>query len=262
MNTVLITGASSGIGKACAHVFAEAGISNLVLCGRRLDRLEELKAILLSNHSLKIHILSFDIRSYEECEQALNSLPIEFNKIDVLINNAGLAKGLDYIHEGKLDDWETMLDTNIKGLLYITKLISKGMVERKFGHIINICSTAGKEVYPKGNVYCASKFAVDALTKAIRQDLVTFGIRVSQVAPGHVEETEFALNRFDGDTTRSKIYTDFNPLKAKDVAETIYFIASRPAHVNVQDVLMMGTQQASSTLINRSGRIFDIEKTL
>lgn len=262
MKTVLITGASSGIGKACAHVFAEAGIPNLILCGRRINRLEALKAELLLNHSLAVHILAFDIRSFTECEQALNSLPKEFACIDVLINNAGLAKGLDYIHEGKLDDWETMLDTNIKGLLYITKLVSGGMVNRQSGHIINICSTAGKEVYPKGNVYCASKFAVDALTKAIRQDLVSFGIRVSQVAPGHVEETEFALNRFDGDAERSKIYNDFNPLKAKDVAETIYFIASRPAYVNIQDVLMMGTQQASSTLINRSGRTYDLEKPL
>lgn len=262
MKTILITGASSGIGRACAHVFAEAGIPKLILCGRRIDKLEALKAELLSNHSLEVFILSFDIRSFSECEKALGSLPKEFANIDVLINNAGLAKGLDFIHEGKLEDWETMLDTNIKGLLYITKLISRGMVDRKSGHIINICSTAGKEVYPKGNVYCASKFAVDALTKAIRQDLVSFGIRVSQVAPGHVEETEFALNRFNGDTERAKIYSDFNPLKAKDVADVIYFIASRPAHVNIQDVLMMGTQQASSTLINRSGRTYDKEALL
>lgn len=258
MKTVLITGASSGIGKACAQVFAKAGVQNLILCGRRIERLKALKEEILNNNSLEIHILSFDIRSFTECEQALSSLPQEMDPIDVLINNAGLAKGLDYIHEGKLEDWETMLDTNIKGLLYITKLVSAEMVNRKSGHIINICSTAGKEVYPKGNVYCASKFAVDALTKAIRQDLVSFGIRVSQVAPGHVEETEFALNRFDGDIERSKIYNDFNPLKAEDVAETIYFIASRPAHVNIQDVLMMGTQQASSTLIVRNGRTFDV----
>ncbi|HRG68881.1 MAG TPA: SDR family NAD(P)-dependent oxidoreductase [Saprospiraceae bacterium] len=257
MKTVLITGASSGIGKACAFVFAEAGIQNLIICGRRMDRLEELKSNLLKLHSLEIQILSYDIRSFDECKHALNSLPEELKSIDVLINNAGLAKGLDFIHEGKLEDWETMLDTNIKGLLYMTKLISAGMVNRQSGHIINICSTAGKEVYPKGNVYCASKFAVDALTKAIRQDLVSFGIRVSQVAPGHVENTEFALNRFDGDVERSKIYSDFNPLTAKDVADAIYFIASRPAHVNIQDILMMGTQQASSTVIDRSGRNYD-----
>lgn len=257
MKTVFITGATSGIGKATSRIFAQQKNYRLVLCGRRTERLENLKTELVNKFQTEIQLLSFDVRSFDECKNAIDSLTGDFAAIDILINNAGLAKGLDFIHEGELDDWETMIDTNVKGLLYITRLISPGMVMRKSGHIINICSTAGKEVYPKGNVYCASKFAVDALTKSIRQDLYTHNIRVSQVAPGHVEETEFALNRFDGDSERAKIYNDFNPLKSSDVAETIYWIASRPDHVNIQDVLMMGTQQALSGLIDRSGRKFD-----
>jgi NADP-dependent 3-hydroxy acid dehydrogenase YdfG len=187
-------------------------------------------------------------------EAALSNLPEGFNIVDILINNAGLAKGLAPIHEGQLDHWETMIDTNVKGLLYISRLISQGMVARKKGHIINISSTAGKEAYPNGNVYCATKFAVEALTRSMRFDLYQHGIRVSQVSPGHVEETEFALVRFDGDAERAQIYQDFQPLKASDVAEAIWFIASRPAHVNIQDVFMMSNQQASATHIDRSGR--------
>ncbi|MBP7184917.1 MAG: SDR family NAD(P)-dependent oxidoreductase, partial [Saprospiraceae bacterium] len=177
--------------------------------------------------------------------------------IDILINNAGLALGLNPIHEGKIEHWETMIDTNVKGLLYMTRLISPHMVEKRKGHIINICSTAGKETYPNGNVYCATKFAVDTLTKSMRIDLHTFGVRVSQVSPGHVEETNFALTRFEGDKERAKIYSNFNPLKSKDVADAIYYIASRPPYVNIQDILMMGTQQANSTFIDRSGRKYD-----
>ncbi len=257
MKTVFITGASSGIGKAISEAYARSGNYRLVLCGRRLNLLQELKKELFSNYHVDIQILSFDIRSYEQCKQAVESLEDAFSKIDILVNNAGLAKGLDYIYEGKLEDWETMIDTNIKGLLYITRLITPGMVLRQSGHIINICSTAGKEIYPKGNVYCATKFAVDALTRSMRQDLYMHNIRVSQVAPGHVEETEFALNRFDGDETKSKIYQDFNPLKASDVADAVFYITSRPAHVNIQDILLMGTQQASSVMIDKSGRKFD-----
>jgi NADP-dependent 3-hydroxy acid dehydrogenase YdfG len=171
-----------------------------------------------------------------------------------LLNNAGKAKGLAPIQEGQLEHWEEMIDTNIKGLLYLTRAVAPLMAERGSGHIINISSTAGKEVYPNGNVYCATKYAVEALTKAMRIDLHKYNIRVSQVAPGHVEETEFALVRFDGDAEKAKIYEDFQPLTSKDVAEAIYFIASRPSHVNIQDVLMMGTQQASSTIIDKSGR--------
>ncbi|MDQ3142374.1 MAG: SDR family NAD(P)-dependent oxidoreductase [Bacteroidota bacterium] len=257
MKTILITGASSGIGNATAKLFAADNNYQLILCGRRKDRIELLKNELTTSYNVAVHTLLFDIRSFVECEEAFKSLPDSFNKVDILLNNAGLALGLDLIHEGNLAHWETMIDTNIKGLLYMTRIISKGMVERNTGHIINIGSTAGKEVYPKGNVYCATKFAVDALSRAIRQDLVSFNVRVSQISPGHVEETEFALTRFEGDTEKSKIYQDFNALKPHDIAEIIYFVANRAAHINIQDILVMGTQQASSTNINRSGRIFD-----
>lgn len=250
--TVLITGASSGIGCATAKLFAMRGVKELILCGRREHLLRALESQL--KDQAKITLLSFDIRDSQAVQAAMDQLNVMDMQVDILINNAGLAKGLDFIHEGNLDHWETMIDTNIKGLLYISRLISADMVERNGGHIINVCSTAGKEVYPKGNVYCASKFAVDALTKAMRQDLYKYNIRVSQVAPGHVEQTEFAINRFDGDQERANIYSDFTPLNAQDVAETIYFIASRPAHVNIQDVLLMSTQQGSATLVDRSGR--------
>lgn len=250
--TVLITGASSGIGCATAKLFALRGVKELILCGRREHLLRALESQL--KDQTKITLLCFDIRDSQAVQTALDQLNGMDKHVDILINNAGLAKGLDFIHEGNLDHWETMIDTNIKGLLYITRLISADMVERNEGHIINVCSTAGKEVYPKGNVYCATKFAVDALTKAMRQDLYKYNIRVSQVAPGHVEQTEFAINRFDGDQERANIYSDFTPLNAQDVAETIYFIASRPAHVNIQDVLLMSTQQGSATLVDRTGR--------
>lgn len=250
---VLITGATSGIGLATAREFAMHGY-DLILTARREDRLNELKKELTSAFSVDITTLCFDIRSQQECSAAMTSVQ---RPIDILINNAGLARGLDFIHEGNLEHWEQMIDTNLKGLLYMTRLVSPGMVARKSGHIINLCSTAGKEIYPKGNVYCATKFAVEALTKAIRADLYMHGIRVSQVSPGHVESTEFARVRFDWDEQKASIYEDFNPLTSKDVAEAIYFIASRPPHVNVQDILMMGTQQAGSMMLDRSGRKYD-----
>ncbi len=250
---VFITGATSGIGRATAMEFARHG-HPLVITGRRQERLEEMQRELQQISHEAVDILCFDIRDKNACTQAIASLD---KPIDILINNAGKAKGLAPIHEGEFDHWEEMIDTNLKGLLYITRLISPSMVERKSGHIINICSTAGKEVYPKGNVYCATKFAVDALTKSMRADLYTHGIRVSQVSPAHVEETEFARVRFDGDAEKANIYSDFNPLVSKDVAEAIYFIASRPPHVNVQDVLIMGTQQAGSMMIDRTGRKYD-----
>ncbi len=263
--TVMITGATSGIGLATAREFARHGYA-LVLTGRREDRLQQLREE-LQNFNTNITTLCFDIRDYESCKRALDSYgngqaasghgTAPPRPIDILINNAGLARGLDYIYEAQVEHWEEMIDTNLKGLLYITRLVTPQMVERKTGHIINLCSTAGKEVYPKGAVYCATKFAVDALTKAMRADLYTHGIRVSQVSPGHVEETEFARVRFDWDLERAAIYKDFNPLTSKDVAEAIYFIASRPAHVNIQDLLLMGTQQAGSMLIDRSGRKYD-----
>ncbi|HEX5625303.1 MAG TPA: SDR family NAD(P)-dependent oxidoreductase [Saprospiraceae bacterium] len=257
MKTILITGATSGIGRATAHRFAKDGSYKLVLCGRRKERLEHLKKDLESRYQVPVAILDFDVRSFDACRKAIAEIPDSFRPVDILLNNAGLAKGLDFIHEGKLEDWETMIDTNIKGLLYMTKLVSEEMVQHKSGHIINISSTAGKDVYPKGNVYSATKFAVDALTKSIRQDLAGFDIRVSQVAPGHVEETEFAITRFDGDAEKANIYSDFNPLKAEDVADIIHFIATRPPHVDIMDVLVMGTQQPSATMVHRVGRKYD-----
>lgn len=253
MSTVLITGATSGIGYATARAFASAGYP-LILTGRNEANLFEITSELSDDYGVDILPLVFDVRDKIACEAAVEVIPQTWKPISILVNNAGLAKGLDFIHEGSLDHWETMIDTNIKGLLYMSRLITPLMVEAGKGHIINICSTAGKEVYPKGNVYCATKHAVDALTKAMRLDLYDKGIRVSQVSPAHVEDTRFAVTRFDGDTDRAKIYEDFQPLKAEDVAETILFIASRPAHVNIQDVLLMGTQQANSIFIDRSGR--------
>ncbi len=253
---VLITGATSGIGKASAFEFAKHGHA-LILCGRRDDRLQSLKLELQSKYPVPVFTLCFDIRSFKDVEQSISTLPQDFVRIDVLLNNAGLASGLDYIHEGDIEDWETMIDTNIKGLLYITRILTPDMVTRKSGHIINICSTAGKDPYAKGNVYSATKAAVDMLTKSIRLDLYTHGIRVSQIAPGMVEETEFAKVRFHGDIQKASIYENFNPLKSADVAEIIYFTASRPTHVNIQDILVMGNQQAGSNFVDRSGRKYE-----
>lgn len=250
---VLITGATSGIGRATAEIFAKNGY-RLILTGRRVDRLVELKNKFEADYGTEILLLPFDVRDPGAVEAALANLPAAFQDIDILVNNAGLAKGLAPIHEGNLEHWETMIDTNVKGLLYVTRLVSPGMVRRRSGHIINVGSSAGKEAYPNGNVYCATKFAVDALTKSMRFDLHAHNIRVSQVSPGHVEETEFAITRFDGDADRAKIYNDFQPLRSSDVAEAIYFMATRPAHVNIQDLQLFATQQASSMVIDRSGR--------
>ncbi|MEM6965497.1 MAG: SDR family NAD(P)-dependent oxidoreductase [Bacteroidota bacterium] len=250
---VMVTGATSGIGKATATLFAKNGY-RVIITGRRSDRLATLKETFEEKFPTEIHPLAFDVRNYEAGQTALATLGDDWKSIDILINNAGLARGFDPIHEGKLDDWETMIDTNVKGLLYLTRLVSPNMVSRRRGHIINVCSTAGHEVYPNGNVYCATKHAVDALTKGMRLDLYRHGLRVSQVSPAHVEATEFARVRFDWDTERAKIYEDFQPLTSEDVANTIYFIATQPEHVNIQDVLMMGKQQANSINIDRSGR--------
>ncbi len=251
--TVFITGATSGIGRATAVKFAQNGF-RLLLCARRAERLEELKSQLEAEYGVQVHTFVLDVRDAAAVQQAIDSLPAEWSDIDILINNAGKAKGFDFIHEGSLEHWDEMIDTNVKGLLYVTRAVSPRMVARRKGFIINIGSTAGKEIYPKGNVYCASKFAVDALTKATRYDLHNHNIRVGQVSPGHVEETEFALVRFDGDAERAKIYNDFKPLTSPDVAEAIYFMATQPPHVNIQDILMLGTQQAGNMLIDRSGR--------
>lgn len=249
----LITGATSGIGLATARTFARQGW-NLILTGRRSERLSEIRSELRSDHDIDVETLSFDVRDASACQQAIADLDDEWKSIDLLVNNAGLARGFDPIQSGSTDDWDEMIDTNVKGLLYMTRAVSPLMISRQAGQIINVCSTAGKEVYPKGNVYCATKHAVDALTKSMRLDLYKEGIRVGQVSPAHVEETEFALVRFAGDAERAKIYEDFTPLRSPDVAEAIFFMASRPAHVNIQDLLLMGTQQAGSGHVDRSGR--------
>ena len=246
----LITGATSGIGEACAHVFARERY-NLVLTGRRLDRLENLAAELKKEYNTEVYLSSFDVREREETITHLEQLPAEWKKVDVLVNNAGLSRGLDPIQSGSYDDWETMIDTNVKGLLYVSKVVSNWMIANKSGHIINIGSIAGKEVYPNGNVYCATKFAVDALNKGMRLDLLPHGIKVTAVHPGAVE-TEFSEVRFDGDKERAKkVYQGFEPLVAEDVAETIWFAASRPAHVNINELTVMPTAQGSVSNIFR-----------
>ncbi|WP_372752951.1 SDR family NAD(P)-dependent oxidoreductase [Mariniflexile sp.] len=248
MKTALITGATSGIGHATACEFAKHGI-NLVICGRRLDRLEIIQEKLqkLTN----VHILNFDVRDKAATFKAIDSLPEAFKTIDILINNAGNAHGLDPINEGSLDDWDAMMDINVKGLLYVSKAIIPQMTERKSGHIINIGSSAGKEVYPKGNVYCGSKHAVLAITEGMRMDLNPYGIKVGAVNPGLVE-TEFSKVRFKGDEIADTVYKGYKALQAEDVAEVIYFVISRPNHVNIADVLMFCTAQASSTILNKS----------
>lgn len=243
----LITGATSGIGRATAHEFAKHGI-NLVLCGRRQERLNTIKKTLSKN--VDVYTLNFDVRDKEDVLRAINSLPENFKSIDILINNAGNAHGLDPIHDGDLDDWDAMMDINVKGLLYVSKAIMPQMIERQSGHIINIGSSAGKEVYPKGNVYCASKHAVLAITEGMRLDLNPHNIKVSAINPGLVE-TEFSKVRFKGDAKADTVYNGYKALQPEDVAEAIYFTVSRPAHVNIADVLMFCTAQASSTIVKK-----------
>lgn len=246
--TALITGASSGIGMATAKVFARNGI-NLILCGRRQERLDILKNEL--NSLCNIHILNFDVRNKKDVFLKIKSLPKVFSTIDILINNAGNAHGLDNIQEGNLEDWDAMIDINVKGLLYVSKAVLPTMLLSQSGHIINIGSTAGKEVYPKGNVYCASKYAVDALNQGMRIDLNGKGIKVGAINPGMVA-TEFSEVRFKGDTQKAtKIYQGFTPLQAKDIAEIIWFTVTRPAHVNIADLTVMALDQASSTIVNK-----------
>lgn len=246
--TALITGATSGIGEATAYEFAKQGI-NLVLCGRRLNRLTTIQEAL--GRLANVHILNFDVRDKEATRNAIESLPKEFKQIDILINNAGNAHGLDPIQDGNLDDWDAMMDINVKGLLYVSKAVIPQMTARKSGHIINIGSSAGKEVYAKGNVYCGSKHAVLAITEGMRIDLNPFGIKVGSVNPGMVE-TEFSKVRFKGDKKADSVYTGFKALQAKDVADVIYFAVSRPPHVNIADVLLFCTAQASSTIVKKS----------
>jgi NADP-dependent 3-hydroxy acid dehydrogenase YdfG len=240
----LITGATSGFGEATALKLASNHF-DLIITGRRNDRLINLKAKLENEFAIKVQILCFDIRVKEEVDKAFAEISNP-SDIEILINNAGLASGLNPIHQGDLEDWEKMIDTNIKGLLYITRHVTPFMVERKRGHIVNIGSIAGRQVYPNGNVYCASKFAVDALTQGMRIDLLPYGIKVSQVAPG-AAETEFSVVRFHGDDQRAKkIYENYDPLLAEDIADAIFYIITRPPHVNINDMLIMPTAQASA----------------
>ena len=247
---VFITGATAGFGKAIARKFAGNG-NNLIITGRRKVRLEELAKELITAFNVEVLPLCFDVRKLKEVEEAVAGLPERWRQIDVLVNNAGLAAGLSSIHEAVVDDWERMIDTNIKGLLYMTRFVSPLMVARKQGHIINIGSIAGKEVYPMGNVYCGSKFAVDAITKGTRIDLVSHNIKVTQIAPG-AANTEFSLVRFKGDQDRAdSVYKGFTPLSAEDVADAVYYVTTLPAHVNINDLVLMPTAQASAVNIHK-----------
>ena len=247
IKTALITGATSGIGEATAYEFAKHGLK-LILCGRRLNRLNTIQKALST--LTDVHILNFDVRDKQATLNAINSLPDNFKTIDILINNAGNAHGLDPINEGDLDDWDAMMDINVKGLLYVSKAIIPQMTERQSGQIINIGSSAGKEVYPKGNVYCGSKHAVLAITEGMRIDLNPYGIKVGAINPGLVE-TEFSKVRFKGDSSANNVYKGFKALQAEDVAEVIYFAISRPPHVNLADILMFCTAQANSTIVKK-----------
>ena len=250
-NFVLITGATSGFGEACAHIFAENGW-NLIITGRRTERLEKIKSKLIELYSCKVLTLNFDVCIEKDVKNAIESIPVDFKKsIKILINNAGLAVGRGPIQDGSTDDWNRMIDTNIKGLLYVSHAVIPLLIQNTEGHIFNIGSIAGKEVYPGGNVYCASKHAVDALSKSMRIDLVEHGIKVTNIAPG-AAETEFSLVRFKGnETTAKSVYEGFDPLMAKDIAETIYFVATRPKHVTINDLVIMPTAQASATVLHK-----------
>jgi len=249
----LVTGATSGIGKATAMLLAENGYS-LILTGRRTELLESVKKEAEIKHKAEVLTLNFDIRDKESVENAIESLPERWRKIDVLINNAGLAVGLNHIQDGLTDDWDRMIDTNVKGLLYITRAIVPFMIERGSGHIINIGSIAGTEVYENGNVYCASKHAVEAITKGMRMDLLKEGIKVTGIRPGMVE-TEFSNVRFKGDDELAKkTYQGITPLFAEDIAETILFVLKRPAHININDLVIMPAAQASATSVNRAAQ--------
>ena len=247
--TALITGATSGIGKATAEIFAKNNI-RLILCGRRKNRLEEIQKQL--KDYTEITTLNFDVKNREQVQEAIASLPEKFHHVDILINNAGNAHGLSSIQNGNIDDWDAMIDINVKGLLYVTKAIVPQMIERNNGFIVNIGSIAGKEVYPNGNVYCASKHAVNALNKSMRIDLNKHNIRVSGIHPGAVE-TEFSDVRFKGDKEKAKnVYKGYSALQAEDIADIIHFVVTRPYHVNIEDLVVYPTAQASATILNKN----------
>lgn len=248
---VFITGATSGIGKACAYAFAREG-ADILICARRKERLEEIQNELTEKYKVKAYSFELDVRNSETVINTLDSLPDEWKKIDVLVNNAGLARGLNKLYEDDPRNWDTMLDTNVKGLLNITREVVKGMAERKHGHVINIGSTAGHEAYAGGAVYCASKHAVRAITNALRLDVLENNIRVSTVDPGLVE-TEFSIVRFDGDEDKAKnVYKGMKPLNGDDVAEAVLFCATRPTHVNINEMIIVPSVQATATIVKRN----------
>lgn len=248
--TVLITGASSGIGFACAHAFAREG-ARLILTARRKQRLDALAKELKAKHGTEVYAIKLDVRKQPDVETAVKNLPKEWQEIEVLLNNAGLSRGLHKLHEGKIEDWEEMIDTNVKGLLYVSRAVIPGMVARGHGTIINIGSIAGHEVYPGGNVYCASKYAVDAITRGLRMDLVDTPIRVCTVDPGLVQ-TEFSIVRFRGNDERAKnVYKGLQPLTPEDIADAVVYCATRPPHVQIAEMIVLPTAQASTTLVHR-----------
>ena len=248
ITTAFITGATSGIGKATAEIFAKNNIK-LVLCGRRAERLEKLQTAL--SKLTEVTTLQFDVSKRKEVEIAIKSIPEGFKKIDILINNAGNAHGLSSIQEGNIDDWDAMIDGNVKGLLYVSRAIIPQMIKENSGFIVNIGSIAGKEVYTNGNVYCASKFAVNALNKSMRLDLNQYNIRVGAIHPGLVE-TEFSNIRFKGDSKKARtVYSGYKALQAEDIADIIYFVVTRPYHVNIEDLVVYPTAQASATILNK-----------
>ncbi|MBE9161056.1 MULTISPECIES: SDR family oxidoreductase [Microcoleaceae] len=251
---VFITGASSGIGAACAQIFAKGG-AKLILAARRVEKLDRLAKELVETKSVpsmnEIYLLELDVRDRPQVESAIAALPDAWKNIDILINNAGLSRGLDKLHEGNFQDWEEMIDTNVKGLLYMTRYIVPGMVSRGGGHVVNIGSIAGRQAYPKGSVYCASKAAVRAISDGLKQDLLGTAVRVTEIEPGLVE-TEFSNVRFHGDAEKAKnVYQGLTPLTADDVADVVYFCATRSPHVNISEVLLVPTDQASATLVHR-----------
>lgn len=248
--TVLITGASAGIGAACARAFAGAG-ARLILAARRSERLEELAAELKAAHGTETHLLELDVRDVGVVSHVLTDLPAGWAEVDVLVNNAGMGRGMEKLHEGSTAEWDEMVDTNVKGLLYVTRAIVPGMVKRGRGHVINLGSMAGHEVYPGGAVYCATKFAVDAITRGLRLDLLGTGVRVSTVDPGMVQ-TEFSVIRFRGDQERAeKVYAGMTPLTPEDVADAVLYCATRPLHVGITEIQMMPTDQASTMHVHR-----------